>query len=132
MAEVELKPFNPADFQDAVALKIRGEFASMIPDDQWKGLVKKHVEDFLKGDGKGTLREIVFAELKTKTEVLLKEYFAGSDWSFQFQGQQRVASEKIKQMILEGMPQIVLALVGEASQRTFENIRQQIGQNRGW
>lgn len=132
MSEQSLKPFDPSDFQKAVADKIKGEFAAMVPDDQWKGLVKKHVDDFLNGKGDGTLHAIVVKELTAKSEEMLKQYFSGSDWNFQWNGAKNIASEKIRNIILENIPLIVTSLIADSSQRVFENIQNGIGHRRSW
>jgi hypothetical protein len=128
----DMKPFDPADFQKAVTDKIKGEFAAMVPDDQWKGLVKKHVDDFLNGKGEGTLNGIVTKQLAVKAEEMLKLYFAGSDWSFQWDGAKNVASDKIRTLILENIPLIVTALISDAAQNVFSDIQKRIGQGRNW
>jgi hypothetical protein len=129
----DLKPFDPADFQKTVADKIKAEFAGLIPEEHWKSLVKKHVDDFLNGTGEGTLHAIVFREMGVKLAELLKTYFTTDGWSATWQGDGRhVASERIRHIITENMPTIVADLLSGAAQQTLENMRQRIGVNRSW
>jgi hypothetical protein len=128
----DLKAFDPADFQKAVADKIKGEFAAMIPEDQWRGLVKKHVDDFLNGKGEGTLQGIVVKELTAKLQEQLKTYFTGDDWNFNWNGAKNVAGTKIRELILENVPLIVGALLQDSFQQVVQAMQQRIGSNRGW
>ena len=42
------KPFNPADIMEGVRARVRATFVELIPEDAWKAMIEKEVNDFMK------------------------------------------------------------------------------------
>jgi hypothetical protein len=137
--DTSLKPFDPVELQKRVADTVRGQFAALIPDDQWLAMVKKYTTDFIGGnvtDGKPSLKGMVIAELQAETKKKLGEFFASPEWSSHWDAKSNngnVAGEKARQFVLENLSMIVTDLLSGAVQRGIDTFRSSLANSgRQW
>jgi hypothetical protein len=129
----EIAQFDPKTVEAAVAEEIKTRFASMVPAGAWEGLVKKHVTDFLTGDGKGTLKEIVYSRLEEAVKKELDIYFGpNGKWGFQWEDGKRIASDEVEKLIMKNMPVIIATMMGSAVSATVEMMRQRLNNGSQW
>ena len=121
----DLTPFDPKAVEAAIAGEIKDRFAGMVPEAAWRGLVKKHVDQFLTGKGPGTLEEMVQKRLSEELKKELDVYFSNAGpWGSRWEDGKQQASKEIERLILKNMPEIIVTMLSMPIQAVVENMRQ--------
>ena len=121
----DLTTFDPKAVEAAIAGEIKDRFAGMVPAEAWRGLVKKHVDQFLTGKGPGTLEEMVQKTLSEQVKKDLDSYFSNQGpWGSRWEDGKQQASKEIERLILKNMPEIIVTMLSMPIQAVVENMRQ--------
>lgn len=129
----EMTQFDPKTLENAITEEIKARFAAMVPPAAWQGLVKTHIDSFLKGEGKGSLKELVFERLGLEVKKELDLYFGqNGPWGFRWEDGKRVASDEVEKLVMKNMPVIISHMMSSAVQATIEMMRERMGSGRQW
>lgn len=130
----QLAKFDPSTLMQGVKDRIKSEFVSLIPDEQWNEMVQKEINDFFKEKETGYSNRnyasdfsiLVRDELKAETKKRLAEYFTSSDfvatWS---QYGLPNASKAVQEMMIENSGIIISQFFGGM----FQSMLQQYAYN---
>lgn len=132
----DLAKFDPSALIDGVSARIRETFVSLIPEEAWKALVQKEINVFFQeysDRSSSTYRntsdfqKLVFAEIEVRTKETIKkvidEYIEGGNWV----GCERIAGERIKNMIVENSGTILASVIGRHIDDFLQQLRNNLG-----
>lgn len=121
----DLTTFDPKAVEAAIAGEIKDRFAGMVPEEAWRGLVKKHVDQFLTGKGPGTLEEMVQKRLSEEVKKGLDAYFSNEGpWGSRWEDGKQVASKETERLVMKHIPEIITSMLSVSIQAVLENMRQ--------
>lgn len=69
----EIQKFDPTKLMEGIKDRIKAEFASLIPDEQWNQMVKKEVDDFFNTTEQDRSYQSSIMNHKTRFDFLIKE-----------------------------------------------------------
>lgn len=121
----EMTTFDPKAVEAAIAGEIKDRFAGMVPEEAWRGLVKKHVDQFLTGKGPGTLEEMVQKRLSEEVKNGLDVYFSNQGpWGSRWENGKEIASKETERLVMKNMPEILTSMLGHTIQAVLDSMRQ--------
>lgn len=133
----EIAKQTPIDYAQILRDKIRSEFASLIPEDQWKSMIEAEIKNFTTptrkqsygtwADGPSPLQEIIRTELASKFRTMVQEALLPEFTTSTFAniGGAQTVSEAIKQLAVAAAPEILSTLVQGIVVRSMETLRSQ-------
>lgn len=134
MEENKLQQFDPSKLMDGIKDRIRGEFASLIPEDVWKQMVEKEVQYFFyqkQGEGYSSRRSSTQFErlcnriLEEECSKRFKEYLYQPEFQSTWDNSGNIiASEAVKKMIVENSGQVLANFFGNMMQNALDSSRQ--------
>lgn len=133
----------PDDFMEQIKDKIRLEFAEMVPEDKWREMVHSAVDSFFKSHERKQNHhpyncEIVKSPFDTIVHQLLVDeitekmqaYFMSPEWQGQWglvslSGSEcsYVASERMKELMIECAPEIIQRMLGNTLQNAIQGLQ---------
>ena len=135
-----LEKFDANKAMDNIKKRIKSTFVSLIPDAQWKELVKKEVDDFFKVKDRGwrngkAPRASDFTLLVQKTiteeaEKRLTKYIESIvfDTTWDTHGKP-ILSAEVERMIVDNSGQILTNLVGGMINNAMQNVQHNLQMN---
>lgn len=106
-------------FEASVRDRLKSIVAELIPEDRWDAIVLATVQDFERVD----LPKLVKAELEAKYKAVIRDEFSKPEWATFWQDGQEVASQKVKELMIESAPLIISGLFGSAMQQVVSQLR---------
>jgi len=116
----------PATIQDNVKERIKLIVGELIPEETYDKIVTATIHEFMQTD----LPKLVKAELTEKYKVLISESLSGPEWQTGWEGNQQVASEAVKAILIASAPDILAGLIGFSAEQVVMNFRNQMQQYR--
>lgn len=128
----EIEKFDPSKLMDGVRDRVKATFVSLIPDEQWEGMITKEAENFFKAKESYSSREYIsdFSQLcrqvmnevaKEKVIALMKTY---EHTLWDNNSNMPKQSEALKKMLLEMAPELFVAMIGNMIQKVISEIKQ--------
>lgn len=129
--ENQVQKFDPSTLMQGVKDRIKSEFVSLIPDEQWQQMIKTEVDKFFKETEKGysniqyasefgiLVRNLLTEEAKKR----MAEYFSTADFTSKWQNGQQAASKEIERMFVENSGAILANMFGGMFQMQLDNFR---------
>ena len=118
----EVQKFDPSTLMQGVKDRIKSEFVSLIPDDQWSQMIQKESDDFFrqKETGYSSNRQyasdfgiLVRDELRKEAQKRLAEYLSSPEFNTMYgEHGQPVAAQKVKELIVENSGLILQNMFG--------------------
>ena len=108
-----------SDIKQRLADQIKGQFAAMIPDEEWEALIERETNEFMKVQFPKLVQEELTTKLK---EVILKE-FNGPRWADHWNGYYNAPGEAVTKLIREHSDVIVETLVGGMVNSAVQQMR---------
>lgn len=133
----EIAKQTPVDYAQILRDKIRSEFASLIPEDQWKSMIEAEIKNFTTPTRKqsyGTCTDepspfqvIIRTELANKFRVMVQDALSSEFTTSTFAniGGAQTVSESIKQLAVAAAPEILSTLVQGIVLKSMETLRSQ-------
>lgn len=121
----EIAPWKPEDAVKNLKDRIRLEFASMIPDEQFAAMVRSVINDFLKEkesgwqrDRKSDFDQVVIGALTEATKEEATKFLQSSDWRGKWDPSlnRNGVSEAIAKILEEKGTTILNAWIGQSIQ----------------
>lgn len=106
----EVKKFDPSTLMQGVKDRIKSEFVSLIPDEQWSEMIKKEAQSFFHERETGYSNRqyasdfgiLVRDELRKEAQKRLSEYLSSEEFNTIYDGYgQPITSEAVKKLIIE-------------------------------
>jgi hypothetical protein len=136
----QVQKFDPSTLMQGVKDRIKSTFVSLIPDDQWDGMVQKEIDNFFTYkkeaySGYGSNKQYEPTEFAKLVDGLLKEealeriktYLKGDEfyktWT---EKAEPTLADAIKALILENSGQMLINLLQAPMQMSIQNLQSQI------
>lgn len=119
--ENQVQKFDPTMLMQGVKDRIKSEFVSLIPDEQWSQMIKKEADDFFREKETGYSNRnyasdfgiLVRDELRKEAQKRLSEYLNSAEFSVMYQEHgQPIASQKVKELMIENSGLILQNMFG--------------------
>lgn len=130
--QTAVSQWKPEDAVKNLKERIRLEFASMIPDQQFAAMVRSVIDDFLKikesgyqRDRKSDFDSVVISELTEATKMEVKKFLASSSWQGKWDPllNRNGVSEAIGNILQEKGTLILNAWIGQAIQEVIRQLQ---------
>jgi hypothetical protein len=118
----EIQAFDPSKLMDGVRDRIKSEFVSLIPEDQWKLLIDKEINRFFNvakevgynpRERTTDFQDLVQYELKKETQRRVTEYLSSPDFQVMYGDYgQPIASQKVKELMVDSSGLILQNMIG--------------------
>lgn len=136
--EKAVAPYDPDKLMDSVKARIRSEFASLIPDDAWKALVKKSVDGFFErkrgyhGEEASEFDRLVSNLVHEEVRNRMAKYFQTPEWTVNWDSEQgkKMMSEAVEKIIKDNVGEIVARTLGSAIQSVVTQMASNMQQQR--
>lgn len=134
----EVQKFDPSTLMRGVKDRIKSEFVSLIPDDQWKEMIKKEVDAFFQERDSYPNRQrvsdftiLVNTVLQEEAKARLHSYLSSPEFNTTYdQYGQPIASEAVKKLMVENSGTILMAMFGGIISAHMDGLRNSISVNR--
>lgn len=135
--ENQVQKFDPSTLMQGVKDRIKSEFVSLIPDEQWQQMIKSEVDKFFKETETGYSNRTYASEfgilvrnlLTEEAKKRMAEYFSSQEFAGKWQNGQQAASKEIERMFIENSGAILANMFGGMFQMQLDNFRMSL-QNR--
>jgi hypothetical protein len=132
----EIQKFDPATLMQGVKDRIKSEFVSLIPDEQWTEMVKKEIDNFFAQKEAGYSSNRVYASdfgilvrntLNEEAKKRLADYLDTPEFNTTWGNNGLpIASEAVKQMMIENSGVILQNMFGGMFSQMAMNMMSQI------
>lgn len=136
MAE-DIQKFDPSTLMQGVKDRIKATFVSLIPDAQWEQMVNSEIKQFFEkrdrsyshnnNSWRSEFTEVVWGVLSEECKKRAKAILDHPDFAINWDGNQQVLSEKLREMLIAKMPEIMVSLMQNAVANTIQDLK-----NRGY
>lgn len=126
MAEIEA--YDPSRLMAAVRDRIKAEFIGLIPEATWTQMIQAEVDRFMKaGDSRSYhapsgFTAAVQKELEEEVKRRTKEYLSSPEWNDHWATHGHY-STRIKDLLIENLPEVIAATFGGMMQGVIEQIK---------
>lgn len=120
--ENEVQKFDPATLMQGVKDRIKSEFVSLIPDNQWQQMIEKEAKVFFEAKETGYSSNRTYAsdfgilvrdELRKEAQKRLLEYLSSPEFNTMYgEHGQPIASQKVKELIVDNSGLILQNMFG--------------------
>lgn len=107
------------DIKQRLTDQIKGQFAALIPNEEWEKLIEAHTENFMRDDFPKIVKEC----LTEKCKEVIKAEFAGPRWQAHWNGYYNAPSDAVSKLIREHSDVIVQSLVGGLVSEAVNHMR---------
>ena len=108
-----------SDIRQRLTDQIKAQFADLIPQEEWEGLIERETAGFIEKE----LPRIVRDCLGTKLREVIKAEFDGPRWNSHWDGYYQAPSDAIRKLIREHSDTIVEALVSQLVAGAVESMK---------
>lgn len=128
----EVEKFDPSKLMQGVKDRIKSEFVSMIPDDQWSQMIEKEITEFFRTKESGYNHRVfvsdfsilVYDILKEECRKRMKEYLEGEEFQSVWNNSGRPqASEFIKKLFIDNSGEMLNNFFSSMFQSHLEYMR---------
>lgn len=133
----DIEKFDPSQLMNGVRNRIKATFVSLIPDEQWEKMIKKEADNFFASrekptyydrdkSGKSEFQLVCIDVMNEVAKIKIGEYleqYKNEIWN----GNELVANEKLKQLLIEYAPQILASMMANKCQQVINEMK-----NRGY
>ena len=92
-----------SDIRQRLTDQIKSQFAELIPQDQWEGLIEMHTTEFMKVDFPKIVKECLTEKLRS----IIKEEFSEPRWQNHWNGYYDAPGEAVRKIVRENSDVIV-------------------------
>lgn len=133
----EIVKHAPIDYAKILRDKIRSEFASLIPEEEWKSMIEAEIKNFISPtkkqsyngwvDEPSPFQSIIRTELENKFKGMVQGALSSEFCTSTFAnvGGAQTVSEAVKQVATAAAPEILSTLVQGIVLRAMEALRSQ-------
>lgn len=107
------------DIKQRLTDQIKGQFADLIPHEEWESLIERETESFMKVDFPKIVKEC----LTEKIREIIKGEFNEPRWQSHWNGYYNEPARCVGDLIRKHSDDIVAALVGSLVQGAVQNMR---------
>jgi len=133
--ENQIQKFDPSTLMQGVKDRIKSEFVSLIPDEQWTEMIKKEAENFFKEKETGYSNRsyasdfaiLVRDELKKEVQKRLTDYLSSPEFNTMYgEHGQPIAAQKVKELIIDNSGLILQNMFGGMFSIMLSDFSQQL------
>jgi len=108
------------DFRDVIKDKIKGQFASLIPEESWNELITVELNRFLKDDLPRLVNELAREEVKKILQTEMQKPEWQENWTT---SGKTMASDAVEALIKRIAPDILTGMFGGLVQQMVDSIK---------
>lgn len=135
----EVQKFDPSTLMDGVKMRIRAEFASMIPDEAWTQMIQKEVDFYFHSptesnynrDRTTRFQDLIRTLLQEEIKKRFADYLTTEGFTKVWANQGYTAcGEAVKKIIIDNSGEILVSFFGGMFTGMLENFKSQLNNNR--
>jgi len=131
----QIQKFDPATLMQGIKDRIKSEFVSLIPDEQWNEMIKKETENFFREKETGYSNRtyasdfaiLVRDELRKEAQKRLVDYLNSPEFNVMYgEYGQPIASQKVKELLIDNAGLVLQNMFGGMFSLLISDFSQQL------